>query len=166
MESSTPPETPGKTPGEVPPPRRRLERAPSERYRLSDEALREEHHGSLRRATLFALLPALIGAVVFTLLAGPLALDVALVIVAAGMGLAIGRATVMGAGGALSGPQRIGVAVLIFVLALLGAELATWQFALAEGGVLGPIDYIRDVFGFLVVLELLAGLVGAVIAAA
>jgi hypothetical protein len=155
------------TPGEVPPPsRRRLDRAPSERYRLADEASSEVRDGSVRRAIAFALVPALTGVVLFTLLAGPLALDVALVFVTAAMGVAIGRATAIGAGGALSGQRRIGLAVLIFVVALLGAELATWQFALAEGGVLGPIDYIRDTFGFLVVLELLAGLLGAVIAAA
>ena len=51
---------------------------------------------------------------------------------------------------------------MLLLAALLGAELATWQFALAEGGVLGPVDYLRDTFGFLVVLEVLAGLVGPV----
>jgi hypothetical protein len=159
----TPPE-----PGDVPPPgaRRRLERPPSERYRPAEASAEVRRRGSMVRAVAFGLVAAVAGIVVFTLVAGPLAVDAGLVVVAGVMGLAIGRAVVTGAGTSLPDRQRIGLAVVLFVAALLGAELATWQFALSEGGVLGPVDYLRDTFGFLVVLELLAGLIGSVIAAA
>src|SRR5437870_1427073 len=161
------PSTPASSPGEVPPAGpRRLERPPSERYRDTEGAATELRGGSLRRAIALAVPPAFAGAAAFTALAGPLAVDAGLVIVCGAMGLAIGRAVWLGGGTVVSGGRRVGVAVLIFVLALVGAELATWQFALAEGGVLGPVDYLGQTFGGLVVLEFLAGLVGAVIAAA
>ena len=118
------------------------------------------------RAVAFGLVAAVAGVVVFTIVAGPLAVDAGLVLIAGLMGLAVGRAVAAGGGSAIADRRRIGLAVLLFVAALVGAELATWQFALSEGGVLGPIDYLRDTFGFLVVLELLAGLIGAAIAAA
>src|SRR5438045_1839436 len=154
-------------PGEVPPPdaRRRLDRPPSERYRPPEGSVAGMGPGSTRRAIAFGLAAAAAGVLVFTLVAGPLAVDAGLVVIAAVIGIAIGRAVVGGGGKALSGRQRVGLAVVLFLAALLGAELATWQFALAEGGVLGPVDYLRDTFGFLVVLEALAGLVGAFIAA-
>jgi hypothetical protein len=33
-------------------------------------------------------------------------------------------------------------------------QLGLWLYALTEGGVLGPIDYLGEVFGLLVPLEL------------
>ena len=155
-------------PGDLPPPsaRRRLDRPPSDRYRDPEGSAAAGGSGSVPRAVAFGLVAAVAGVVVFTIVAGPLAVDAGLVLIAGLMGLAVGRAVAAGGGSAIADRRRIGLAVLLFVAALVGAELATWQFALLEGGVLGPIDYLRDTFGFLVVLELLAGLIGAAIAAA
>ena len=154
-------------PGDVPPPstRRRLDRPPSDRY-CDAERSAAGGSGSVPRAVAFGLVAAVAGVVVFTIVAGPLAVDAGLVLIAGLMGLAIGRAVATGGGSAMANRRRIGLSILLFLGALVGAELATWQFALSEGGVLGPIDYLRDTFGFLVVLELLAGLIGAAIAAA
>lgn len=154
-------------PGEVPPGgSRRLDRPPSERYAKARPAAADRaSRGSVARAIGFAIVPSGIGVAVFLLLAGPLATDSGLVLVAGGMGLAIGSAVARGGRGLPTG-QRVLLAAVVFLLALGGAEVATWQFALSEGGVLGLGPYLWETFGGLVILELLAGLLGSAITAA
>jgi hypothetical protein len=154
-------------PGEVAPSgSRRLERPPSERYVKAGRAADDEAtRGSVARAIGFAIVPSVIGVALFLVLAGPLAADTGLVLVAGAMGLAIGSAVARG-GRALPTGQRVPLAAVIFVVALAAGEIFTWQFALSEGGVLELAPYLWQTFGGLVVLQLLAGLVGSAITAA
>ena len=107
----------------------------------------------------------MIGVALFLALAGPLAADTGLVLVAGAMGLAIGSAVARGGRG-LATRQRLLLAAVIFVVALAAGEIFTWQFALSEGGVLELAPYLWQTFGGLLVLQLLAGLVGSAITAA
>jgi len=154
-------------PGEVAPSgSRRLERPPSDRYLKPGRAAdHEATRGAVARAIGFAILPSVIGVALFLALAGPLAADTGLVLVAGAMGLAIGSAVARGGRG-LATRQRLLLAAVIFVVALAAGEIFTWQFALSEGGVLELAPYLWQTFGGLLVLQLLAGLVGSAITAA
>jgi hypothetical protein len=156
---TTPPGRPtgDRIPGERPPAdaRRRLERAPGERYATpgSPEAPEApEPSGSFARATLLGGTVAIAGALAITLLVGLLAIDTGLVVVAGLSGLFAGLAVRLGAGGSLGRGERARLAV---ALALAGVALGlagSWLYGRYEGGVLGPLDYVVQVFGPLALL--------------
>jgi hypothetical protein len=139
--SPTPPE-----PGE---PRRFLDRPPSERYAV--EAPTPPAGWPARRAAR-AVVAALVGAVVVAFLGGPLSVTLGLVVVAAVIGWAVGS---------LARPSLALAASLAVGSVALGL-VGVWLFARFEGGVLGLPDYLAEVQGPLVVIELaVAGLVAA-----
>ncbi len=94
----------------------------------------------------------LAGAAVVALLGGPLSVTGGLVGVAVVIGWVVGS---------LARPSlavAVGVAIGSFALGLVGI----WLFARLEGGVLGPTEYLAEVQGPLVVVELaVAALVAA-----
>ncbi len=133
-----------------------LERPPSERYRRPQAAVTTQA-GSTALATFLGLVPAIVGAVVFWVLAGPLAFSAGLVVVAFLIGRFAGL-LVRAGGGTRVGPQTRVLLALALTLAALGAgNVATWLFALSEGGVLTLPDYLNQAFGLLVPVELLVG---------
>jgi hypothetical protein len=95
---------------------------------------------------------ALIGAGVIALLGGPLSVTVGLVGVVAVVGWAIGSIVRPSLG------LAVGLAIGSVVLGLIGI----WLFARLEGGVLSLPDYLSQVHGPLVVIEIaVAALVAA-----
>jgi hypothetical protein len=75
----------------------------------------------------------------------------------AGIGLVLARARVPGGDGtaALSPRAVTRLAIGLALGAVVIAAIGTWLYALREGGVLGPIDYLLTAFGPFVPGELL-----------
>jgi hypothetical protein len=169
MDPTDPPTSPGDrppTPGEAIPPavRRLLERAPSERYLDADGAPSgggPEATGSIARAVVGAVGPAVIGAVLLIVVASPLAMSEPLVVVAALVGLGAGFGTRLGGATRVPVRRRRAIAVGAALAAVALAEVAVWQLALGMGGVLPFLDFQGQVFGPLAVLQPIAAGVAA-----
>jgi hypothetical protein len=146
-----------RTPGETVPPavRRRLERPPSDRFAVPE--LEPGRTGSLARTVAGAVLPSLAGAAIIVVMASPLAVSEPLVLVALLTGLAAGFGARWGGRESVSSRRRRAIAIAAVMLALAGAQVAIWQLAIAEGGVLPLGDYLLQVFGPIAPLELVAG---------
>jgi hypothetical protein len=144
------PSTP--SPGE-----RRLAHPPSDRYRAAEAraaAVEAPDPGaSLTRAVAIGAVAAIVGAVAIVFLGGVMAISAGLVVVAGAMGWAVAAGLAYGAGGHLSSRRRVIAAVAASIAAVAVAQVGLWQYALTEGGVLGPIDYLLEVYGPLVPLE-------------
>jgi hypothetical protein len=144
-------ERPTSTPGE-----RRLERPPSDRYRAtpSEPEPGPASTGSLGRATAFGLVVAIGGAVAITIAGGLIAITAGLLVIAAVVGWIVAAGVTSGAAAAVPRPT---VRLLAIVLALIGVglgQVGLWLLGREEGGVLSLVDYLAEVFGFLVPLEL------------
>ena len=141
-------------PGETVPPtvRRVLDRPPSERY-AGEVATGPAPTGSLARAAVFAILAAVPGAAILVEIGSPMALSEPLVLIAAGLGVATGIATRIGGGTGVPVGRRRMLAVAVALVAVGIAEFIVWRLALAEGGVLGFVDYQLQVFGPVAVLQ-------------
>jgi hypothetical protein len=157
------PETPPKVAGE-----RRLPRAPSERYgapqAAGTPAAGERPPGATpdttpshapARGIAFGAIAALLGAALMVVFGGALAVSAGLLVVASGVGYAVGLATVIGAGDTLSRGTRAWTAAALAALGVVLGQIGLWLFARAEGGVLAPIDYLGQTFGPLVPVEVL-----------
>ena len=167
------PEPPAQVAGE-----RRLERAPSERYGTapgagrpgaSDPAVRAgagpgeiaPTRAASARGIAFGAVAALVGAALIVVFGGALAVSAGLLVVASAVGYAVGLATVIGAADTLPpGRRSLGAGGLAGLGVLLG-QVGLWLFARAEGGVLGPLDYLGQTFGVLVPVEVLLAAVVA-----
>ena len=144
---------------------RRLARPPSDRYRESEAALAaaaaEPDDGvdpgaSVARGVAVATVVAIAGAAAIVYLGGVLLLTDVLVVIAGFTGGGVGLALRWGAGGKLARRRRIGVALVLALGAVALGQLGLWQYGRSEGGVLGPIDYIGQVYGPLVLVEFVA----------
>jgi hypothetical protein len=137
---------PREAPGE-----RRLARPPSERYAAPPVEEPAEAEGR-RRGIALAGLIAVGGAVVITLAGGILAMTAGLVVISVAVGWAIGAVLAQGA----EGSRRRWIAPVLAILGVGLGQLGLWLVARQEGGTLGLVDYLDEVFGFLVPLELAA----------
>lgn len=148
------PSGPPREPGE---PRRRLERPPGERFESPPDAEPGDGSSPLTPggAAVRAIAIAAIGAVLFTVLGGPLSITVGLVAVAAVVGWAVGSFV----------QPRVGLAIGVAVASVAVGLAGIWIFARSEGGVLDPIAYLVEVHGPLVVVEFGAAAVAAWLAA-
>lgn len=149
-------------PGETPPDARRLATPPSARYGATGvDAEPGPPRSSLARDVAVAAVLSLIGAGAIVLLGGVLSQTTGLLAVAGIGGIAVGRAV---RGEATDDPGRSMRTAVALILALdmvaLG-NLGTWAFALSEGGVLGPIEYLLETFGPLVPAEIAVGSIAA-----
>lgn len=143
---------PPRIPGE-----RRLAHPPSDRYREAEPPAAEENPGaSPARGVAFGIVAAVAGAAAITLLGGILAVSSGLIVVAGATGWAVGVAAHVGAGGRLAERRGVWLAIGLALLAVVLGQAGLWAYARAEGGVLGPLDYLAETFGLLVPLELLA----------
>jgi hypothetical protein len=147
------------SPGAQPEPgeRRRLDHPPSERYRgatqttgSADEAgvadLEEAAPLSPTERLIRGVGVGLIGAIVLTLLGGPLSVTVGLVAAAGAIGWLTGLVV-----------RPLRPAAVAIALASVGLALvAIWLYAGIEGGVLGIVDYLAEVQGILVPIEFAA----------
>jgi len=158
MDGSPPPDG-TREPGERAPDGRRLAEPPSARYGYSRAGGTdaEGRQASAGRAFARAALVALLGGAAIFVLEGLLSITTGLLAAMAVTGFAIGRA-VRGAGDALTPATRLGLALFLVVDAVVLGNALTWLNAVvAEGGVLGPIEYLSEAFGLLIVVEIAIG---------
>ncbi|MES1239379.1 MAG: hypothetical protein ABUL57_00805, partial [Chloroflexota bacterium] len=133
--------------------RRRLAEAPSARYAPRAPSAPAPASSSLRGPLLRAIVVAILGAAALVVVGAVLASTFGLLFVAGAMGVGIGlvlaRASVA-PDGSLTAVSKATVgrlAMLIALAAVVAADLATWIYAIGEGGTLGPIDYLWTTFG-------------------
>ena len=155
------PETAGTAPS---PGERRLARPPSERYREAEArataAASSPRAVSPARGLGLGLLVGLGGAAVIVVLGGILALTLGLIVVAGAIGWLVAVAVGFGAGATLPASRRASAAAGLALLGVLLGQVGLWLYAASEGGVLSLPDYLGEVYGPLVPLELtLAGAV-------
>jgi hypothetical protein len=148
----------GPNPGE-----RRLARPPSDRYREAEAAAAAadasdavDPAASVARGVAVATAVAIVGAVAIVVLGGVWTLTEVLLVVAGFTGLGVGLALRWGAAEHLAGRRRVAVALALVIGAVAIGQLGLWQYGRNEGGVLGPIDYLAQVYGPLVLVEFAA----------
>jgi hypothetical protein len=151
---------PDREPGEVPP-RRLLERAPSERYGASRPAAAGD--GKTRgvaKAVLLGLGAAAIGAVASSSTANAVLLLATggLLVVAATLGFVVGASVRYGAGSRVRAAARRSLGVALAVTTVAVALAANWGLS---GAYLGPFDFLDQVYGLLVPLQVAAAAAGA-----
>jgi hypothetical protein len=140
--TADPPEpAPPPIPGE-----RRLAHPPSDRYRVAEPA-------------------AVAGATAITVLGGLFAVSSGLLVVAGATGWAVAVGLRFGAGATVDAGRPVLLAIGLALLAVVLGQLGLWLYARAEGGVLGPLDYLAETFGVLVPLELAGAALVAWVAA-
>jgi hypothetical protein len=129
-----------------------LERAPGERYRAPQST--PARPPSVARALALGVLVGLAGAAVLVLLGGPLSLSAGLLVVASAIGWAIARVVAVNAVVG-PGPSRLRLAIVGLALgSVVLGQVGLWLNSLAQGGVLGFVDYLVEVRGVLVPAEL------------
>ena len=136
-------------------PERQLERPPSERYRDVEPALDEPSGGSRWRGVVMAAIAALIGAVAIAVAGGKLTITAGLLVIAAVIGWIIAGLVALGADPTTGRTTRRLIATILALVAVAAGQIGLWIIARQEGGTLGVIDYLAEVFGLLVPLELL-----------
>ena len=158
---------PSASPGE-----RRLAYPPSDRYRAAEaaaaaaeEADEPDPNASVARGVALATAVAIAGAAAIVVLGGVLTLTEVLLVVAGFTGLGIGLALRWGAGEHLAGWRRVVIALVLALSAVALGQLGLWQYGRSVGGVLGPLDYLGEVYGPLVLVEFAAAGVIAWLAA-
>jgi hypothetical protein len=171
---------PDREPGDSPP-RRLLEHAPSERYAASGAAgagggqtrsgppgggpARDhagldrggENHG-LPRAFLLGLVAAALGAAVHVAFAVLLLATRGLLVVAATLGFAVGALVRYGAGSRVRAGAVRGLGLALAIAAIVAALAVNWSLS---GEYLGPLDFLAQVYGALVPLQVAAAAAGA-----
>ena len=154
-------------PGETSRPNRLLDRAPGERFLAADHSPgddreRPDASAARRRALLAGLVVASGGAAVHVLLAVGGSAQVGLLVVSPLLGWGVGFAVRLAGRGELSSGGRVGLALALAMGMLAGALAVNW---LLSGVYLGPIEYLVNVYGALVVAQALFIAVGAFIGA-
>ena len=132
---------------------RRLERPPSDRFRVDEPDPGPGASGSLARAAIGADGVAVAGAVLTVVLGGVLALSAGLLVLWASLGSLIGQVTRWMGGSALAPRVRIALAVGSAVLGVALGQLGLWLYADLEGGALPLFDYLAQTYGVLVPLQ-------------
>jgi hypothetical protein len=142
--------------------RRPLDRAPGERYGGSRGPGPGSQQGSgpgprRAKALVAAVLVAGAGAALFFLL-GLLDLGIGLVAVAAFTGWATALALVWWGRDALPAARtRVAIGALLGGWSVVGGILLDWLYALVQGGVLGPLEYVAQRYGPVALLALVVG---------
>ncbi len=170
--AATPPPAPDAGPARSSPGERRLARPPSDRYRETEAAMAAaeakaavDPDASVARGVALAAAVAISGAAAIVFLGGVLALTEILLVVAGFTGGGVGIALRWGAGDHLAGRRRVVIALVLALAGVALGQLGLWQYGRIEGGVLGPLDYLGQVYGPLVLLEFAAAGVLAWLAA-
>jgi len=116
------------------------------------------------RALVPAAAVAAVGAGLLFFLAGPLGVTSGLLVVTAATGWLVGLTVKMPDAGGPAG-RRVATAIGITLAAVVVAWVATWGWSRAEGGTLGPLDFLAQVYGLLVVAQASFAAVGALLGA-
>jgi hypothetical protein len=144
--------------------RRRLDRAPGERYAKEGGGTggggggtgQGKRGGAGRPAVIRAFLVADAGALAFFLL-GLLDLGAGLLVVAAFIGWVVALALVWSGRDVIRPARtRMSFAATLGAWSIVAAVLADWVYALIQGGVLGPLDYVAQRYGIVALLCVLA----------
>jgi hypothetical protein len=115
--------------------------------------------GSPLRGLAFGGIAALVGAAAITLAGGLATITAGLLVVAAVVGCAVALAVAYGARTTLRRRTRAAVSVGTALVGVGVGQIGLWLLARGEGGVLPLIEYLGEVFGILVPLQLaIAGL--------
>jgi hypothetical protein len=157
--AAIPPAAEPVTPGE-----RRLAHPPSDRYRLAETPPADElpdPGASVVRGVAIAVAAAGLGAVAIVILGGVLTVTAGLVIVGAAIGWGVGAGLRFGAGPHLPARRRVATAIVVTIVSVALGQAGLWQYGRTEGGVLAPLDYLAEVYGPLVPLQLVAAAVAA-----
>ena len=152
---------PGDPPGERPP-RHLLDRAPSERLAAARDAggtADRAAAGTPGRAVAYGAAAAAAGALVHLAAATLLLWTGGLLVVAATMGIVVGLAVAFGAGRSMRPWPRRTLALGLALGSLLLAVGLSWA---QSGMYLGPLDYVDQLYGVLVPLQLVLAAAGAV----
>jgi hypothetical protein len=139
---------------------RRLERPPSDRYTPAAPEPGPDGAGFQGHALAYAVLAAVAGAAVITVSGGILAITAGLLVIAAALGWAVAAALSTSPADGTSVRRKVLATGLAAVGVALG-QLGLWLVARQEGGTLGLVEYLREVFGILVPLQLLIAVVVA-----
>ncbi len=135
--------------------RRRLDRAPGERYGAGGATTGGSNRhggGSSRQGVIRAFLVADAGALVFFLL-GLVDLGAGLVAVAAFIGWVVALALVWSGRDVIRPARtRMALAAALAGWSIVGAIFADWVYALVQGGVLGPLEYVAQRYGVVALL--------------
>ena len=142
------------------PPAQRLDRAPGERYRGGRPAtvgeveapVRTEASRARATAVVAALGVAAVGSLLFAVLS-QVDLGVGLVAIAMFIGWAVALALVWNAAPI---PRRPLVGAAIGAGAIVAGLLIAWGWGRAEGGALGPLEYVNERFGPIAYIEVAA----------
>ncbi|HYM84362.1 MAG TPA: hypothetical protein VEY67_09455 [Candidatus Dormibacteraeota bacterium] len=114
-----------------------------------------EDHPSGARGLVLATGVAAFCAAIIVVLGGGFGFTAGLIVVAFFLGRLTAVAMRVGAGATVSGARRLASSVAIALAAVLLAQVGLWLWSLAEGGSLGPVDFLAETYGVLVLLELL-----------
>jgi hypothetical protein len=152
------PATATPSPDPASPGERRLAHPPSDRYRAAEaraatDADAGDPAASVARGVAVSLVVAIVGTVAIVILGGVMALTEALLVVAGFTGGSVGVALRWGAADTLTRRHRVTLGLVVAVAAVAVGQLGLWQYARLEGGVLGPLDYLGQVYGPLVLAE-------------
>jgi hypothetical protein len=135
-----------------------LDRPPSDRYRTDQEAQPEAlERPPVARGIAAAFVVAVAGAIAIAIGGGLLTITAGLLVVAAIVGWIVAVALMLGAGPAFSAERarRRWIAAAIALAGVALGQVGLWLIARGEGGTLGAIDYLSEVFGVLVPGQLL-----------
>jgi hypothetical protein len=109
--------------------------------------------GSVARGIAFGGLAAVVGAVTITVSGGILAMTAGLLVIAAGLGWAVAIVLQLDPV-AVTNRRRRWLAVVLASVGVALGQVGLWLLARQEGGVLGLPEYLAEVFGILVPLQL------------
>jgi len=121
--------------------------------------------GSTSRGIPFASVAGLVGSAGITILGGIVAISAGLVVVAVAIGWAVALGLRAGGRGQLDGRRRVRLALALALAAVALGQAVLWIYARSEGGVLGPLDYLWEVFGGLVPIQFVGAALAAWLAA-
>ncbi len=142
---------------------RHLAAPPSARYGPAGAPTDVRAGSPVARTIVLAGLAALVGAATIVIVGGILAQTSGLLAVAGLGGIVIGR-ILRGARGALTRALRATLPLVFAIDMIVLGNLGIWVYALGEGGVLGPIEYLAETFGPLVIAEVVVAAVAAYLA--
>ncbi|HSL76296.1 MAG TPA: hypothetical protein VK867_05085 [Candidatus Limnocylindrales bacterium] len=153
MDGPTPTAGPGdRRPG------RQLDRPPSDRYGGDEPAAEAIAEGPpFARGIAAAVVAAMAGGIGIAVGGGLLTITAGLIAIAAVVGWLVAVALTLGAGPGTRAerPRRRWVAAVIALTGVALGQVGLWLIARGEGGTLGAVDYLAEVFGALVPAELI-----------
>jgi hypothetical protein len=99
---------------------------------------------------------AVLTALAITVAGGVFVVTAGLIAIAAVGGWAVAATVRLGGTGALTASRRVGLAMALALAGVALGQVGLWLYAEYQGGALGPIELLAEVYGPLVPLELAA----------